>query len=215
MTVDDQHGDAIDRGVGLRRATWATVGVLVVLSAIGLVSSTGRIVAAVVSSTMFLAGCGTFLWAYAIAVGRSRAEEIGVGGLFFLAGDIAPPRVRRSFLGALAAQLAVAIAAGVARPYTPLAFVVLAPMLGLGLSGLWGARHGRFGARALTVGRPGRSAGASVDDDLRVVGDLSDERLDGLGDERLGDKDRPDHAPPGTVASAHEPPDMEQNVPHG
>ena len=176
MTVDDQHSDAIDRGVGLRRATWATVGVLVVLSAIGLVSSTGRIVAAVVSSMLFLAGCGTFLWAYAIAVGRSRAEEIGVGGLFFLAGDIAPTRVRRSFLGALVAQLAVAIAAGVARPYTPLAFVVLAPVLGLGMSGLWGARYGRFGARTLTVARPARSAGASVDDDVGAAGDLGDER---------------------------------------
>ena len=200
MTVDDQHGDAIDRGVGLRRATWATAGVLVVLSAIGLVSSAGRIVAAVVSSIMFLAGCGAFLWAYAIAVGRSRAEEIGVGGLFFLAGDIAPPGVRRSFLGALATQLAVAIAAGVARPYTPLAFVVLAPMLGLGLSGLWGARHGRFAARALAGTRPARSTESSFGDP--AVGELDDE-------------DRPDHAPPGTVASAHEPPDMEQNVPHG
>ena len=34
------------------------------------------------------------------------------------------------------------------RPFTPLAFGILVPMLGLGLIALWGARHGTFPARA-------------------------------------------------------------------
>jgi hypothetical protein len=37
-------------------------------------------------------------------------------------------------------------AAGI-RPYSSLAFSILAPMWGLGLSGLWGARYGTFGPR--------------------------------------------------------------------
>jgi hypothetical protein len=165
-------------GGPLLTASWAVVAVQVLTSALGLATTSGRVVAAVTAGVVFAVGCVTFLAAYVIALGRSRTEAIGVGGLYFLAGDIAPAGVRRSFLAALAAQLVVGVAAGVAKPYTPLAFEVLVPMFGLGASGLWGARHGRFAARV----RPG---------------------------------DRPGVAEPGTVASAHEPPDLEQNVPHG
>jgi hypothetical protein len=35
----------------------------------------------------------------------------------------------------------------VARPFTSLAFGVLSPLFGLAMAGLWGARHGSFGAR--------------------------------------------------------------------
>ena len=38
------------------------------------------------------------------------------------------------------------VAAASIRPFTAVAFGILAPMLGLGLMGLWGARHGRFPA---------------------------------------------------------------------
>jgi hypothetical protein len=176
-------------GHGLVRAAWIATAVLAAVCALGLTSSAGRVVAAVVSGALFLVGCGAFLWAYGIAVGRSRTEAIGVGGLFFLAGEIAPRAVRRSFLWALVVQMTLAIAAGVARPYTPLAFATLAPMSALGLAGLWGARHGRFSARPAAVPRAVRRARAT--------------------------EDGPEVAEPGTVASAHEPPDMEQNVPHG
>jgi hypothetical protein len=39
------------------------------------------------------------------------------------------------------------LAGAIARPFTTLAFGILTPMLGLGLNGLWGSRHGRFGPR--------------------------------------------------------------------
>jgi hypothetical protein len=39
------------------------------------------------------------------------------------------------------------------QPYTVVAFGVLAPMLGLALMGLWGARFGTFPARADERGR--------------------------------------------------------------
>ena len=48
---------------------------------------------------------------------------------------------------ALAAAVVAAGAAAAVRPYTAVAFTVLAPMFGLGMMALWGARHGRFPER--------------------------------------------------------------------
>ena len=101
----------------------------------------------VVSLVLFVAGCVAFLWAYAIAVGRSRTDAIGIGGLFFLEGS-APRRVQVRLLGALAIQVVVAVGTAAAHPFTSQAFAVLVPMFGLGVAGLWGARHGRFAARS-------------------------------------------------------------------
>jgi hypothetical protein len=86
------------------------------------------------------------LSAYAIAIGRSRFDAIGIGGLYFLAGS-APAPVRRLLLGALAVQTVVAFATAGARPFSALAFGILVPMFGLGLSGRWGARYGNFDPR--------------------------------------------------------------------
>jgi hypothetical protein len=102
---------------------------------------------------MFMAGIGIFFWAYAIAVGRSRTDSIGIGGLFFLAGpDTAPSSDKRHLLASLAAQTAIALASAGARPFTTLAFGVLTPLYGLALTGLYGARHGRFGRRPSKLG---------------------------------------------------------------
>jgi hypothetical protein len=100
-----------------------------------------------VALVLFAAGCVAFVWAFAVAVGRSRFEAVDLGGLFFLGGAAAPTRVRRAFQVALAVQVVVAVAAAVARPFTPLAFGALAPMLGVGLMALWGARHAAFPPR--------------------------------------------------------------------
>ena len=89
-------------------------------------------------------GSGAFLWAFALAVERSRAEEIGVGGLFFLEG-CAPRRVQVVMMASVAVQTIVPLAVAVVRPFT--AFAVLAPVWSLGLAGLWGARHGTFPPR--------------------------------------------------------------------
>jgi hypothetical protein len=50
-------------------------------------------------------------------------------------------------MGSLGAQTAIALGTAAARPFTSVAFGILVPMFGLGLAGLWGARHGRFEAR--------------------------------------------------------------------
>lgn len=96
-----------------------------------------------VALVLFAIGCGVFLWAFAIAVERSRIVAIGIGGLYFLGGS-APPGVQRNLLGSLSVQVVVAIATASVRVFTSLAFGVLVPVFGLGMAGLWGARHGAF-----------------------------------------------------------------------
>lgn len=111
----------------------------------------------VVSLALFSVGCVVFLWAFGIAVSRSRTDAIGIGGLYFLQGT-APRRVQAALLVPLAVQVTVALVAAGLRPFTSLAFGVLVPMFGLGQAGLWGARHGLFGSRFSSEGpdRPAR-----------------------------------------------------------
>jgi len=188
-------------------ATWWATAAFAATALAAVVWRGARPVAATVALVLFAAGCAAFLSAYAVAVRRSRNESIGVGGLFFLGGDVAPVAVRRSLLGSLAAQGAVGLGTALARPFTSLAFGVLTPVVGLGLSGLWGARHGRFAPR--------HAGQTTTVDPCRVDEETSSEL------------NRRDPAPAvidgGATASddgeatgfTHEPPEMEQNAPHG
>jgi len=109
-----------------------------------------------VALSLFCIGVGAFVCAYAVAVGRSRSDAIGMGGLFFLAGS-APKSVQRSLIVSLLVEVIVAIATAsvwlVASSHfsqstvNPLAFGLLAPMYGLGVMGLWGAKFGTFPVR--------------------------------------------------------------------
>ena len=98
-----------------------------------------------------------------MAIGRSRTDLIGMGGLFFLAGS-APRAVQRSLWASLAVEVVVAVATAAARPFTPLAFGVLAPMFGLGVMGLWGAKFGTFPPRPPEPARPSRRRRAAPAD---------------------------------------------------
>lgn len=137
---------------GRRLVTASLVGTIVfVLAAVAAtVASAMRPVGVAVSLALFGLGCIAFLWAYAIAVERSRTSEIGVGGLYFLAG-CAPSSVRRLMMGAVAVQTVVAVATASIRPFTTVAFGILVPMYGLGMAGLWAARHGSFPTRQKLV----------------------------------------------------------------
>ncbi|GAC1310547.1 MAG: hypothetical protein NVSMB16_07210 [Acidimicrobiales bacterium] len=109
--------------------------------------------ALVVAIVMFLGGTGTFVWAFALAAGRSRSESLTLTGLFGLSGS-APRDIRVRLLGSLAVEVVVGLATAAARPYTSLSFGILAPMWALGLAGAWGARHGAFPARPPDPRRP-------------------------------------------------------------
>jgi len=144
-------------GTGLRRASWWGTGLFVATagtSALALTvdpdgSTTGWLekAAFTVAVLLFLAGCVLFLAAYARGVARSRTDEVAVTTLFFLAGRVAPT-VRRSLFGSLGVQVVVALGTAIAHPYTSLAAGALVPMYGIGLCGLWSARHGSFPPRA-------------------------------------------------------------------
>jgi hypothetical protein len=100
----------------------------------------------VVSLVAFAAGSLAFLVAFAVAIVRSRHEAIGMGGLFFLAGS-APRQVQVLMMGAWGVQIIVAFVVASLGVFTGAAFALLAPMWGIGLAGLWGARHGVFPPR--------------------------------------------------------------------
>jgi hypothetical protein len=114
-----------------------------------------EIVGIAVALGLFALGCAAFLLGYAHAIRRSRTDEINVGTLFLLIGPAVPVGIKRVLLSLLAAQVVVAVATAAARPFTTLAFGVLVPVFGVGLNGLWAARHGRFPPRALPDPRAG------------------------------------------------------------
>jgi hypothetical protein len=134
-------------GRGIIRASWIGTGVFSVTAILSAIAPRTFIALSVgVALILFFAGMAIFLWAYAVAVGRSRTDLIGMGGLFFLAGS-APRAVQRTLLGSLIVEVVVALGTAAVHPFTPLAFGVLAPMYGLALCGLWAARHGQFPPR--------------------------------------------------------------------
>ena len=142
-------------GTRIIQVSWAGTLLFVAASVPLAVSGSGQLVAVAVDAVLFVAGCGVFLWALATAAGRSRESEIGMGGLFFLAGS-APAGVQRRLVGSLAVQVAAALATAAARPFTALAFGILVPMWGLSLCGLWAARYGEFGPRQAQPDGAGR-----------------------------------------------------------
>ena len=104
---------------------------------------------AALSIGLFVIGTGAMLWAYALGVSRSRTELITIPGLFLLAGDVAPRPTRRALRVATAIEIVAVVAAASIRPYSEVAFGILAPMFGLGLMGVWGGRYGEFPPRPL------------------------------------------------------------------
>jgi len=131
----------------IRAAWWGTAGFVAVAVAAAIAPEVFATAALVVDVALFLAGCVLFAIAFVRAAARSRTDAIGIGGLFFLAGDVAPAAVRRHLVGALAVQTVVGLATAGVRLYTNLAAGTLVPVFGLGLCGLWAARYGTFGPR--------------------------------------------------------------------
>ncbi len=104
------------------------------------------------SLVLFAIGCVAFVWAFFVAAGRSRLETLSVAGIYFLAGS-APNQVGWYFRILLFVMLCLAFTTAGIRPFTSQAFGVLAPMLILGLMGLWGAKWGSFPANNLQRSR--------------------------------------------------------------
>jgi hypothetical protein len=106
------------------------------------------------SMLLFAVGIATTLWAYTRALDRSRVEEVGVANLYLLTGETAPKHVKRTMSAFLTVQIVAAVAGawiGVVGldkgDLNALAFGVLVPMFGIGMNGIWAARHGSYGPR--------------------------------------------------------------------
>lgn len=140
--------DRTEPGTALVNATFVGTGLLVGTSAAAAVApDTFGLVHAVLSCVLFAVGTGGLLWAYALGVSRSRADLVSIPGLFFLSGGAAPAGVRRPFRVALAVEVVAVVVAASIRPYSEVAFGILAPMYAMGLMGTWGGRYGTFPPR--------------------------------------------------------------------
>ena len=134
-------------GANIVRASWTGTVALTVAGVAGVVAPHPLAwLAFAVSLGLFLAGCAVFVWAFVVAVGRSRTDEISVVNLFLLSGNV-PATVRTQLLGSLIVEIVVAIGTAAARPYTIAATAILAPVYGLAVCGLWAARHAAFPPR--------------------------------------------------------------------
>lgn len=130
------------------KVSWAGTALFAVSAVAAAISpDTFEALALAVALVLFAVGMVVFLVAFVHAVGRSREVDIGIGGLYFLAGS-APRSVQVQLLGSLGVEIVVAFATASARPFTSLAFGMLVPLYGLALCGLWGAYHGSFPPRA-------------------------------------------------------------------
>lgn len=132
----------------LVRADLAVTGVhLLATTASLLAGDTVKVWLVVVFAGLFLLGvlgCGA---AFLIAVGRSRYEEVFLAGAFFLAGDVLDASHRRNLYALLGVQVLVGVLGASLAPFTPVAFSVLVPLIGLAFVALAGSICGVFAAK--------------------------------------------------------------------
>ena len=130
----------------IRASLIGTAAFVAVAAAAVVLPDTLAVAMVVVSLLLFAAGCVAFVLTLLRAAERSRREAVTLPGIWWLSGS-APTPVRRLLIGSFLVEVLVAFGAASVRPFTGLAFGILAPIYGLGLLGLWGARHGTFGPR--------------------------------------------------------------------
>lgn len=146
-------------GVAVVRLNVLGTLVICAAGALGLVSAgVAQGVLAPVSGAMALVGMAGFVWSYLHAVNRSREHEISVSQLYFAVGSVAPPRVKRALQGCLAVQVVAAIVVMVAgfsqtdpEEFNWAACIIVTPLFGMGITGVWVARFGSFGPRIVTA----------------------------------------------------------------
>ncbi|MCY3807319.1 MAG: hypothetical protein OXG91_12670 [bacterium] len=108
--------------------------------------------AQVVALVLFGAGSLALLRAYAVAVRRSRLEQVSTMAAF-VGMPGAPRSVRVELRLAAGLQFAAGLTGAAVRPFGPLAFGILAGVYGLGVIALWGAGHGEFPSRSPRAAR--------------------------------------------------------------
>ncbi len=156
-------GAAVD-GLGMVRLDLAGTAVFAVATVVALaVRHRGviEVVFVVLSLLLFAAGIALMLWAYALAVERSRTHVVGVAQLYLLTGNALPRAVKRIMWSAWAVQILGSLAVGIIGAsglkdgqHNALAFGALVPIFGVGCQGACAIRQGRFPLRGAAKSRP-------------------------------------------------------------
>ena len=158
MTQEHEPGG----GAVVRADVIGTV-LIAAVGALGLVSEAlAKSLLVPVSSVAATVGVIAFVWSYFRAVGRSREHEISVSQLYAVAGKVAPPGVKRRLQWSLYGQVIVAVAVTAfgfsqtePQEFNWAAVIIVVPLYGMGLNGVWVSRFGMFGPRIL-ASRPTR-----------------------------------------------------------
>jgi len=148
----DRQGDRIVL------ASWAGTALFALTAGLAAAVRAAAPVALVVALLLFVAGTTCYVVAFPRAVGRSRVDDVSVSGLFFLMGGVAPRAVTVHLWASFCAEVTAAVATAAARVNSSLAFGILAPVYGLSLMALWGARHGTFPPRPARRARTAQQA---------------------------------------------------------
>jgi hypothetical protein len=134
-------------GLWIIALAWQSTVALIPFLLVGLINvDRFGIFVVVISCSYFFIGLSCLLSALLIGLSRSKFEIVNVGNLFLLQGS-APKPVQKIFLASLFFQSLSVVVVAAMRPYSMLAFGVLAPTLVIGLLALWGAKHGKFTSR--------------------------------------------------------------------
>jgi energy-converting hydrogenase Eha subunit A len=156
--------DRTAAGHGIVRVDIAGTAVVVAAGVLGLLSNDlAKTLLVPVSSVTGVVGLVAFVWSYLRAVGRSRQDEISVSQLYVVAGNVAPGPVKRALRWSLWVQVIVAIVVmfvGFQRTepqeFNWAATIIVAPLFGMGLNGVWVSIHGAFGPRIVAPRAPGK-----------------------------------------------------------
>ena len=158
--MTDEFATMQPMGQGIEKAEWIGTGLFALTAGAALFDNTPvRAIAIATAVGLFVAGIVTFMWAYGVLAERSRTEALTLPGVFFLSKSV-PKQKQRLFIGLEMVQLAVAFTTAGMRPFTSVAFGILAPMFGIGTMALYGAKLGNFPPRPVTdmsIRKNGRS----------------------------------------------------------
>lgn len=154
MSSTGRSGDRIVR------ASWAGTAVFALSAGLAAAARAAAPAALAVALLLFVTGTLCYGAAFVRAVGRSRVDDISVSGLFFLMGGAAPRPVAAQLLGSCSVEVVTAVATAAVRINSSLAFGILAPIYGLSLVALWGARHGTYPPRRAPSPRGARTTRA-------------------------------------------------------
>lgn len=133
---------------GLLRLQWQATLVFVAATVLNVLTDGAiDIPYAVLCTIAFVVGFIAFSLGFWNGLQRSKEEEVTLWGLVAASSTHVPARARTIHWASIVTQLVGAVVAASLRAFTPQAFGLLVPMLGLGLAGLWGSRYASFHPR--------------------------------------------------------------------